>query len=218
MASNPWGPPSPSASSTPSVGKSGIDALVERYAGMKEEITAIRASSSSPDHSVTVTAGPGGAVIDIKIKDEAMRGSAQALGSSIMSALRLAVADGARQQAAIVQRYVGDRMNIVDRVMATQKEILGDKIAAGEEEEERLKAQRQAEAEDGRIMRDPVAPPQQTWSQPQPQRQPQHQQYPAQQPQHQAPPQPRTQPQRQRPQQTSDDDEGFQGIGGSDQW
>lgn len=215
MASNPWGPPSTSAPSTPSAGKSGIDALVERYAGMKEEITAIRASSSSPDRSVTVTAGPGGAVIDIKITEDAMRGSAQALGSSIMSALRLAVADGARQQAAIVQRYVGDRMNIVERVMATQKEILGDKIAAGEEEEERLKAQRQAQADEGRIMQSvPLGSQQPTWSQPQPQ----HQQYPAQQPQHQAPPQPRMQPQRQRPQQTSDDDEGFQGIGGSDQW
>jgi DNA-binding protein YbaB len=204
MASNPWGPPASSTPSVPSVGKSGIDALVERYAGMKEEITAIRASSSSPDHSVTVTAGPGGAVIDIKITDDAMRGSAQALGSSIMSALRLAVADGARQQAAIVQRYVGDRMNITERVMATQKEILGDKITAGEEEEARLKAQRQAEADDGRIMRsEPLASPQKSWSQPA-------------QPQHQAPP--RVQPQRPRPQRTMDDDEGFQGIGGSDQW
>jgi DNA-binding protein YbaB len=213
MASNPWGPPTSSAPSTPSVGKSGIDALVERYAGMKEEITAIRASSSSPDRSVTVTAGPGGAVIDIKITDAAMHGSGQALGSSIMSALRLAVADGARQQAAIVQRYVGDRMNIVDRVMATQKEILGDKIAAGEEEEERLRAQKQAETDDGHIMRQvPLGAQQQSWSQPQ---QPQ---YPTQQPQHQTPPQPHARPQRQRPQQTSDDDEGFQGIGGSDQW
>lgn len=217
MASNPWGPPASSTPSVPSVGKSGIDALVERYAGMKEEITAIRASSSSPDHSVTVTAGPGGAVIDIKITDDAMRGSAQALGSSIMSALRLAVADGARQQAAIVQRYVGDRFNIVDRVMATQKEILGDKIAAGEEEEERLKAQRQSDADNGHIMRSEPLAPQQSWSQPQ--QQVQQPQYPAQHPaQHQAPPQPRVQPQRQRPQQTNDDDEGFHGIGGSDQW
>ena len=204
MASSPWSQPAPSG---PSVGKSGIDALAERYAGMKEEITAIRASSSSSDRSVTVTAGPGGAVLDIKITDAAMRGSAQALGSSIMSALRLAVADGARQQAAIVQRYVGDRLNIVDRVMATQKEILGDKIEAGEQEEERLKAQKQAETEDGHIMRQvPLGQQQQqSWSQPQ-------------QSQYQAPPQPRVQPLRQRPQRTSDDEEGFKGIGGSDQW
>lgn len=203
MASNPWGTPSTAASSTP---KSGIDSMVERYAGMKEEITAIRASSSSSDKSVTVIAGPGGAVIDIKITEKAMQGSAQALGSSIMSALRLAVADGARQQAAIVQRYVGDRINIVDRVMATQKEILGDKIQAGEEEAERLKEQQQRDTDDGHIMR-PVqlGPSQQTWSQPQQPMQPAQQRA---QPQHHRP----------RPQQTSNDDEGFQGIGGSDQW
>lgn len=199
------------ASNSP-IGKSGIDSMVERYAGMKEEITAIRASSSSSDRSVTVVAGPGGAVIDIKITDDAMRGSAQALGSSIMSALRLAVADGARQQAAIVQRYVGDRLNIVERVMATQKEILGDKIQAGEEEEERLRAQQKTGADDGRIMRSEPLAPQQTWQQPAPQTGP-----PAAAPTWQQPPAPAPHA-RPRQREDNNDDEGFQGIGGSDQW
>ncbi len=140
MASYPWGPPN-SSSSFPQPGGAakGVDALVERYAGMKEAITAIRATASSPDHSVTVTAGPGGAVLDIQLSEQALQsGSARQLSSSIMSALRLAVADGARQQAAVVQSYVGDRLNIAERVMATQQEILGDKIAAGEEEQARL--------------------------------------------------------------------------------
>jgi DNA-binding protein YbaB len=191
--------------------------MVERYAGMKEEITAIRASSSSSDHAVTVVAGPGGAVIDIKITDAAMRGSAQTLGSSIMSALRLAVADGARQQAAIVQRYVGDRLNIVERVMATQKEILGDKIQAGEEEEERLKAQKQAEAEDGHIMRSVPLNSQPSWQQPAPQHPAPQSGPPAAAPGWQQPPAqaPRPKP---RQREDNDDDEGFKGIGGSDQW
>jgi DNA-binding protein YbaB len=202
MASYPWDPPSSSPTPfTPPAAKTGVDALVERYAGMKEEITAIRATASSSDQSVKVVAGPGGAVLDIQITEQAMQGgSAKTLSGSIMSALRLAVADGARQQAAVVQKYVGDRMNIVDRVMATQKEILGDKIAAGEDEEERLKAQREASAEDGQIMRSEPLAPQHSWSQ-----QPS---------QHQVQPQ----QQRPRPQQTSDEDEGFQGIGGSDEW
>ena len=200
------------ASNNPN-GKSGIDSMVERYAGMKEEITAIRASSSSSDHSVTVVAGPGGAVLDIKITDAAMHGSAQALGGAIMSALRLAVADGARQQAAIVQRYVGDRLNIVERVMATQKEILGDKIQAGEEEEARLKAQQQAAVDDGRIMRsEPLARP--TWQQPTPQPAP-HSGPPAAAPGWQQPPAQTPRP-RPRQHEITDDDEGFQGIGGSD--
>lgn len=204
------------ASNNP-MGNSGIDSMVERYAGMKEEITAIRASSSSSDHSVTVVAGPGGAVLDIKITDAAMRGSAQSLGSSIMSALRLAVADGARQQAAIVQRYVGDRLNIVERVMATQKEILGDKIQAGEEEEERLKAQKQAEAEDGHIMRQVPLNAQPTWQQPAPQHPAPQSGPPAAAPGWQQPPAqaPRPKP---RQREDNDDDEGFKGIGGNDQW
>jgi DNA-binding protein YbaB len=133
MASGPSG----------SAGSSGLNALVERYAGMKDEISAIRATASSPDRSVTVVAGPGGAVLDIKLTEQAMRNSAQQLSGSIMSALRLAVADGARRQAAIVQKYVGDRTDIMDRVMATQQEILGDKIKAGDEEADRLRARQE---------------------------------------------------------------------------
>jgi DNA-binding protein YbaB len=154
MASYPWGPPSSSASSftPPGAGatpKKGIDALAERYAGMKEEITAIRATASSPDRFVTVVAGPGGGVMDIQITEEALQGaSARQLSSSLMSTLRIAVADGARQQAEIVQRYVGDRINVAERVMATQKEILGDKIEAGEQEEERLRAEHRSPSDD----------------------------------------------------------------------
>lgn len=164
----PSDPPRSSASFTPPGAKSGVDALVERYAGMKQEISAIRATASSPDRAVTVVAGPGGAVLDVRLTDQAMRGSARALGGSIMSALRLAVADGARQQAAIVQKYVGDRTNVVDRVMATQREILGDKIKAGEEEQERLRAQpRHAAAdEEGYVLVADRRPPTPSWQPP----------------------------------------------------
>jgi len=59
-----------------------------------------------------------------------------------MSALRIAVADAAKQQATIVARYAGNS-NVVAKVMAAQQEILGDKIAAGEQEQERLGGQQQ---------------------------------------------------------------------------
>lgn len=189
----PSDPPRSSASFTPPGAKSGIDALVERYAGMKQEISAIRATASSPDRAVTVVAGPGGAVLDVRLTDQAMRGSAQALGGSIMSALRLAVADGARQQAAIVQKYVGDRTNIVDRVMATQREILGDKIKAGDEEQERLRDRPRHAAEEGYVLVADRRPPAPSW---------------------QPPPQQR--PSRPQPRETGDD-EGFTGLRGRDQ-
>jgi DNA-binding protein YbaB len=100
--------------------------VTERYAGMKEEIAAIRATVTSPDRTVTVTAGPGGTVFDIRLSEQVMQSPPQVVSGSVMTTLRLAVAEGARQQAAIVQRYLGDRMNILDRVMAAQRELLGD--------------------------------------------------------------------------------------------
>jgi DNA-binding protein YbaB len=101
--------------------------VTERYAGMKEEVAAVRASVTSPDRTVTVVAGPGGTVLDVRLSEQVMQSSPQVVSSSVMTTLRLAVAEGARQQAAIVQRYMGDRMNIIERVMATQKELFGEK-------------------------------------------------------------------------------------------
>lgn len=198
MASYPWGPPSSSASFTPpglaGQKKDGINALAERYAGMKEEIAAIRATASSPDRAVTVIAGPAGAVLDIKVNESAMSGSASQLSSAIMSALRLAVADGARQQAAVVQNYVGDRLNIAERVMSTQQELLGDKIKAGEEEE----ARQQQEQASGSVLDE------RNYEQPRP-------------PAFQPPPSRPQPPQRPRHAPAyDDDDEGFQGIHGSE--
>jgi DNA-binding protein YbaB len=130
-----------------------LDNQVERYARMREEIAGIRATSTSADRTVTVIAGPAGAVLDIRLTEQAMHaGSAAAVSASIMSAMRLAVADAARQQAQIVQRYVGDRLNIAERVMKTQHELLGDKIEAGDREAERLAAQRAESAETDSVM------------------------------------------------------------------
>ena len=126
MASSPWGPPGTSASFSPPKA-SGQENVTERYAGMKEEIAAIRASVTSPDRTVTVVAGAGGTVLDVRLSEQVMQSPAQVVSGSVMTTLRLAVAEGARQQAAIVQRYMGDRMNIIERVMATQQELLGDK-------------------------------------------------------------------------------------------
>ena len=118
-----------------------IEGRLAHYAEMKDEIAAIKATVRSSDRAVTVIAGPGGSVLDVRLAESAFgSGSPQTLGGAINSTLRLAVAEAAKQQAAIVQRYVGDRLNIMDRVMATQQAILGDKIKAGEAEATRRAA------------------------------------------------------------------------------
>ncbi|KAA2251201.1 YbaB/EbfC family DNA-binding protein [Solihabitans fulvus] len=103
------------------------DALT-RYDGMQDEITAVHAAASSPDRTVTVTAGPGGAVTNIQITDRALHQGASALSSAVLAAMHAAVADAARQQAEIVQRYVGDSMNVLDQVLETQAEVLGTPV------------------------------------------------------------------------------------------
>lgn len=164
------------------------------YGEMKEEISAVRATVSSNDRAVTVVAGAGGSVLDIQVADQALRGAnAQTLGRMIMSTIQLALAKAAKAQAEVVQRYVGDRMNILERVNAVQQEFF-DK--AKEE------AARQGQQLGQRSEQRPPAPPA---------------------PPAQAQFQPPTRPSRPAPRRRAQDDfvddsEGFQGLGGRDEW
>ena len=124
-----------------------------------------------------------------------------------------------QQQAAVVQRYVGDRINIAERVNATQREILGDKIEAGEAEQARLDAlQRRAPGDGPAQQRDSYRP---AAAQPQqPSVAPGHQPPTAGPHGGQAPARPyANQPHRPAsrpvtPPEEYEDDEGFQGFGG----
>jgi DNA-binding protein YbaB len=105
--------------------------LDEQFAGvggMQRELAELETSATSPDGAVTVVAGPGGSVRDIRFSDAALRGDARALGTSVMAALRQAVADSARRQAVIVDEHLGGGLNMVDRVLATQAEALGTTV------------------------------------------------------------------------------------------
>jgi hypothetical protein len=53
---------------------------------------------TSPDRSVTVLAGPGGVVSEVRLAPEAMRFDAVTLSRTITAAIREAVASGARLQ------------------------------------------------------------------------------------------------------------------------
>lgn len=169
------------------------------YAEMKEEVSAVRATVSSQDRAVTVVAGAGGAVMDIQIADQALRGATpQTLGGTIMSTIQQALAQAAKAQAEVVQRYVGDRMNILDRVNAVQQEFFEkakeEAAQKGQQLGQRSPAQPAPPAQPT-----PPAPPQQQGFQP-----PARPSRPA------AP--------RRRQQDDVDDSEGFQGLGGRDEW
>ncbi|MGH3761760.1 YbaB/EbfC family nucleoid-associated protein [Actinophytocola sp.] len=102
-----------------------VDDRFENLAGMQSELAALEVSASSPDRAVTVVAGPGGSIQDIRFTEAAMQLGSQRLSSVVMTTVREAVADAARTQAAIVQEYAGDDAPVVDQVLETQAQVTG---------------------------------------------------------------------------------------------
>ncbi len=160
------------------------------YGEMKAEISAVRATVSSQDRAITVVAGAGGSVLDVQVADQALRGAnPQTLGRMIMGTIQQALAKAAKAQAEVVQRYVGDRMNILERVNAVQQEFFD-------------KAKQEAAQQGHQLGQRPPASPTPPPAQFQPPARPT-----------------RPAPSRRRAQDDFiDDSEGFQGLGGRDEW
>jgi DNA-binding protein YbaB len=96
-----------------------------RYDGMKEELAQVEATVTSPDRTVTIVAGPNGAIKDVRLTDAALQQhNAQKLSRTVMSTIQQASAEAARKMAAVVQQYAGDKMDIAGRVAALQQEVL----------------------------------------------------------------------------------------------
>ncbi|WP_181771790.1 YbaB/EbfC family nucleoid-associated protein [Amycolatopsis pittospori] len=94
---------------------------------MQEELAELESVAASPDRSITVVAGPGGSVKDIRLSPEALRQQPQQLAASILSTLHTAVADAARKQAGIVDAQFGEafHLNVEEQVLEAQAEALG---------------------------------------------------------------------------------------------
>lgn len=93
---------------------------------LQTDVAAIEATARSSDQSVTVTAGPGGGITDIKFTAQALHKQPDELASGVLSTLHEAVADAARQQAGVVDAHLGDNgMNTTERVLQTQAEMFG---------------------------------------------------------------------------------------------
>ncbi len=97
---------------------------------MREQLSGVQASVTSADKAVTVTAGPGGSISDIRFTQDATRLSPIQLSSTVMNTLRQAVAEAARQQATIVQEHVPDS-DVLERVRKTQEQVFGATSSQG---------------------------------------------------------------------------------------
>ncbi|TNC28679.1 YbaB/EbfC family nucleoid-associated protein [Amycolatopsis alkalitolerans] len=125
----------------------------EQFSGldqMQAEIAGVEATATSADRSVTVVAGPGGSVKDIRFTEAALRQSPQALSSAVLGTLQQAVAESARKQAGIVEEHAGDGMHLMDQVLDTQAQLFGttpEELRASMEEQPKRPA-RAVETED----------------------------------------------------------------------
>ncbi|MDT7801677.1 MAG: hypothetical protein QOI78_5110 [Actinomycetota bacterium] len=103
----------------------------DRFAGlgaMRQKLTELRASAASPDGGVTVTTGPGGAVLDVEFTAAALAKGPQALSTALMATLREAVGAAARRQAVLVEEHMGDDEGLVEQVLETQAEAFGTSV------------------------------------------------------------------------------------------
>jgi DNA-binding protein YbaB len=138
----------------------------DRFAGvgaMRQELTELRASASSPDGGVTVVTGPGGAVLDVKFTDAALAKGPQALSAALLTTLREAVGEAARRQAVIVQEHMGDDTGLVEQVLETQAEAFGTTVEEMRsklaEETPRERPAAPADFSEERVLRQADSPP-----------------------------------------------------------
>ncbi|WP_370937589.1 YbaB/EbfC family nucleoid-associated protein [Amycolatopsis sp. cg13] len=98
---------------------------------MQERIAQVENAVTSPDGAVTVVAGAGGTVTDIRLAAGAARIDPAQLSALIMSTLRQAVAGAVQQQAGIVDDAFGDAfgVNTSEQVRQAQAEAWGTEAA-----------------------------------------------------------------------------------------
>ncbi|GAB2664998.1 hypothetical protein GCM10027271_24910 [Saccharopolyspora gloriosae] len=78
-------------------------------AQLKDKMGAIRGEARSQDGAVTVAVAPSGAVLDLRLSQQAMRQSHTALQQAIMQTIRQATQQAAETMNATVEPVLGDR-------------------------------------------------------------------------------------------------------------
>ncbi|MFF5986302.1 YbaB/EbfC family nucleoid-associated protein [Prauserella flavalba] len=102
-----------------------VDDQLANLGQMQSELSELEGVATSADRSVTVVAGPGGAIKDIQLTDRAMAQPPQALSAALLSTLQQAVAESARKQASIVEEHMGGGLNLTEQVLESQAQLFG---------------------------------------------------------------------------------------------
>jgi DNA-binding protein YbaB len=112
-----------------------------RFAGvgdMQERVARVESTATSPDGTVTVVAGAGGTVTDLRLTAGATRVEAGQLAATIMATIRRAVAGAVQQQAGIVDDAFGDAfgVDVSAQVREAQAQAFGTGAAEPASEEQ----------------------------------------------------------------------------------
>ncbi|MET0236677.1 MAG: YbaB/EbfC family nucleoid-associated protein [Kibdelosporangium sp.] len=97
----------------------------ESYRQLTDELKNVTATATSPDGTVTVVAGPGGAVRSITFSEAIHRVAPSTLSATVMHTITRAQAAAARTQAETVRRGLGST-ELLDRVLAEDQLVFGD--------------------------------------------------------------------------------------------
>jgi DNA-binding protein YbaB len=87
-------------------------AQVAQYHQIRAALEQLRVSASSSDRSVTVEMAAGGAIVDLRLTQQAMSKTPDTLASTILEAIRLGLAQVAEQTSARVEPLTGRRVDV----------------------------------------------------------------------------------------------------------
>jgi DNA-binding protein YbaB len=87
-------------------------AQVSQYHQIRAALEQLRVSASSADRSVTVEMAAGGAIVDLRLTQQAMSKTPDTLASTILEAIRLGLTQVAEQTAAKVEPLTGRRVDV----------------------------------------------------------------------------------------------------------
>jgi DNA-binding protein YbaB len=87
-------------------------AQVAQYHQIRAALEQLRVSASSSDRSVTVEMAAGGAIVDLRLTQQAMSKTPDTLASTILEAIRLGLTQVAQQTSARVEPLTGRRVDV----------------------------------------------------------------------------------------------------------
>jgi DNA-binding protein YbaB len=101
-------------------------AQVAQYHQIRAVLEKLRVSASSADRSVTVEMAAGGAIVDLRLTQQAMSKTPDTLAKTILEAIRLGLAQVAEQTAAQVEPLTGRRVDVAKIAQGRLPSLRGD--------------------------------------------------------------------------------------------